>query len=571
MPWRSSLWMLTWVCACGAFLSTARGAEDGQADLDRAIDAKLAAKEFSEIGEVIALCQTALDKGLDEENTDLAQKLLASTLLQRGSLLCEAIFGATEPDPRLAQMWQMAVKDLDRALKYDTETAETYVLLARLKSLPLGNREEALTALDSALKLPFESDELHAQALLLRGELGKDLDQRRADLTEAIKLAPADPKPLRARAALELQLRNFEECLSDIDAALALDPNDANTHQAKGRVLMESNQLEQARQSFARARELAPGAPEPLLERARASILLGDAASAIADLSSVLERDEGDLQALYLRSQARLLADDSEGALEDANQLVELAREAPMALRARASVLANTGKFAEAAQDLERIISQSDEPDVETLDQLGNLYLVQKRPKKAIRAYTRALNAMPKDVAALRGRADAYLSVGKQSEAIADYELALEITPQQDGVLNNLAWVLATSTNEKIRNGKRAIELATLACDATEYKMPHILSTLAAAYAESGDFETAKRWSKQAVNLADETMKANLAQELASYEEKKPWREELKDEDQEQDDADSAEEKQPATKKPASDKSGKKTEARVPKPGKIQR
>jgi tetratricopeptide (TPR) repeat protein len=126
---------------------------------------------------------------------------------------------------------------------------------------------------------------------------------------------------------------------------------------------------------------------------------------------------------------------------------------------------------------------------------------------------------------ALRARGDAYLSTSKQAEAIADFEAALKIHQESDGLYNNLAWVLATSPDDKLRDGKRAIELATKACELTEYKEAHILSTLASGYAETGDWENAIKWSTKAVELGDETEIEQLKQELKSYEEKKPWRE----------------------------------------------
>ena len=59
--------------------------------------------------------------------------------------------------------------------------------------------------------------------------------------------------------------------------------------------------------------------------------------------------------------------------------------------------------------------------------------------------YGQVIEAEPKNAAGFRGRADAYLSLGKQAEAVADYEAALAIDPKNSGVLNNLAWLLATS------------------------------------------------------------------------------------------------------------------------------
>jgi hypothetical protein len=76
--------------------------------------------------------------------------------------------------------------------------------------------------------------------------------------------------------------------------------------------------------------------------------------------------------------------------------------------------------------------------------------------------------------------------------------------------------------------------------------MPHILSTLAAAYAETGDFDSALKWSKKAVETsqklldlaaddqAREELEANhkqLTKEVENYEQKKPVRERQSAED----------------------------------------
>jgi tetratricopeptide (TPR) repeat protein len=141
------------------------------------------------------------------------------------------------------------------------------------------------------------------------------------------------------------------------------------------------------------------------------------------------------------------------------------------------------------------------------------------------------------------------LSVGKHAPAIEDYNTALKLvddviadlrTKQQaieddnrltadyHGILNNLAWVLSTSPKDEVRDGKRAIELATKACEVTNYEMPHILSTLAAAYAETGDFDNAIKWSKKCIELGTEKLPEQIEQlrdELKHYEEGKPFRE----------------------------------------------
>ena len=121
--------------------------------------------------------------------------------------------------------------------------------------------------------------------------------------------------------------------------------------------------------------------------------------------------------------------------------------------------------------------------------------MVANQPHKAIESLSKAIDQDPDDADAFRLRADAYLSTGKHAEAINDFEHVLPQAEKDSNLLNNFAWVLATSPDDKLRDGERAVKLATEACELTGYETPHILSTLAAAYAESGDFENAKKWS----------------------------------------------------------------------------
>ena len=140
------------------------------------------------------------------------------------------------------------------------------------------------------------------------------------------------------------------------------------------------------------------------------------------------------------------------------------------------------------------------------------------------------LREHPENWLFLRGRGDALLSMGKRAEAIADFEKAAAQQPKGKDVLNNLAWLLATAPEDKLRDGKRAVTLATQACELTDYKEAYILSTLAAAYAETGDFDNAVKWSSKAVELGKDKEHADaLKKELASYQAHKPWREALPD------------------------------------------
>jgi tetratricopeptide (TPR) repeat protein len=91
---------------------------------------------------------------------------------------------------------------------------------------------------------------------------------------------------------------------------------------------------------------------------------------------------------------------------------------------------------------------------------------------------------------------------GQWLEAIAEYQTTLRIDPNHPLALNDLAWLLATAPDARLRNGAEAVELAEKACRLTDYKVPLLVSTLAAAYAEAGRFDDAVKTAEQAITLA---------------------------------------------------------------------
>ncbi|MGF1578242.1 MAG: HEAT repeat domain-containing protein [Gemmataceae bacterium] len=99
--------------------------------------------------------------------------------------------------------------------------------------------------------------------------------------------------------------------------------------------------------------------------------------------------------------------------------------------------------------------------------------------------------------------------------------------------LNALAFFQATCPDEKFRNGKVALKLALQACDKTKYQDPSIIDTLAAAYAESGDFKNAVKFQHQAIDHPKAQTNAALEQEfrerLKLYQKEKPYRESVEE------------------------------------------
>jgi len=116
-------------------------------------------------------------------------------------------------------------------------------------------------------------------------------------------------------------------------------------------------------------------------------------------------------------------------------------------------------------------------------------------------------------------------------KALADFDRAIRIDPASAHSHNSRAWLLATCPNEDIRDGKRAVESAARACELTQYRNIALIDTLAAAYAESGDFEQAVQWQESALNMlpiGDEVNRKDFGLRLDLYRLKKPYREIVK-------------------------------------------
>ena len=121
---------------------------------------------------------------------------------------------------------------------------------------------------------------------------------------------------------------------------------------------------------------------------------------------------------------------------------------------------------------------------------------------------------------------------GQAAEAIQHYKNALKISPQSVSALNNLAWLLATCSNESLRNGVKAVQLARQADQLSGGANALVLRSLAAGYAEARQFgkaiESARAAMQVARNQGDDSLANELQQEIALYELGLPYRETTK-------------------------------------------
>lgn len=180
-------------------------------------------------------------------------------------------------------------------------------------------------------------------------------------------------------------------------------------------------------------------------------------------------------------------------------------------------------------------------PDhVNTHNNLGSALAVQGKLKEALEHFQRVLQIDPDNRLAhdnvnlvkkgltLCQQGDVFLSRKQYSEAIHCFEQLLEICPDFAGAQNNLAWILAVAPDVELRDGARAVELASKAeRSAGNGNTAADLDTLAAAYAEAGRYSEAVATARRALDAAGghEVLAADIRKRLELYQAGSPYHE----------------------------------------------
>jgi tetratricopeptide (TPR) repeat protein len=164
----------------------------------------------------------------------------------------------------------------------------------------------------------------------------------------------------------------------------------------------------------------------------------------------------------------------------------------------------------------------------------GYVWNLKDQHDKAIADFSEVIRLEPRIAEAHTNRGLMWEKKADYDKAFADYNEAFRLDPNNFFVCNNLAWMQATCLIDKYRDGRKALETAQRAHRLRGGDDWRIVATMAAAFAENGDFEQARKWHEKAVKLiaddksATDKEKESLRSRLEVYKTNKPYRKPMK-------------------------------------------
>jgi tetratricopeptide (TPR) repeat protein len=406
-----------------------------------------------------------------------------------------------------------------------------------------GRQPEAITEFREALRIEPKSAQLHRVLGLILLQSNNKAESLR-ELQEATRLAPEDPKCQRAFGSALLAVGRTRDAIEPLQIACRLEPNSYQGHESLGVAYLCCGMHKEAFHSFSNAIKI-QDTRQARLARTRAATGARQSAPVIADCDAILRAAPGDHEALAVRAFANSRLGKIEAAIADAQAALQSGQDyayvahvalgiahvsqknvnlgisdfsdaisanptRPMPYVWRAVARNLLFRTNEAIEDLDAAIRTTDTPENLNLALDGFGWQVYKFRgvlnvtckfdyKAACNDFTHAiaLHDSDADCYALRGLS--HWGLQEHATALTDLEKSLSLDPDNNVALFPLTWILASAPHAELRDGKRAIKIATAQCTKAKWKDPMWLACLAAAHAEVGDFEKAVEIQEKAV------------------------------------------------------------------------
>lgn len=324
-----------------------------------------------------------------------------------------------------------------------------------------------LTLLLSATVASAEANKLESQTELCR-DLFVKAELRIAACSWLLQSGKLGPKPLYHtllnRGYAFEETGQYDRAIQDYDHVIRLKPNDAKAFYNRGNAYESKKLYDRAILDFDQAIRLKPGDAFTLSARGATYVGKGLYDRAIEDFDQVIRLSPDDSASYAMRGNAYGLKAQYDRAIQDFNRAIDLNPNEALSFLSRGLAHKDKNKFDQAIQDFDQAIQ------------------------------------LKSDFAqAFYYRGTAFIGKKLFDRAIQDFERAIDLDANDAVAFNDLAWLQATSIEARFRNGRRAVSLAKKAMSLVN--SPDHRDTLAAAYAEAGQFSDAVVEQKRAIEM----------------------------------------------------------------------
>jgi tetratricopeptide (TPR) repeat protein len=312
--------------------------------------------------------------------------------------------------------------------------------------------------------------------------------------------------------ALDRQGRT-DEALVHYQMAASIQNDNSKAQNNFGAALLKKGKLDEAIIHLLKAVEIEPGNAEAQNNLGVAFNEKNRMDGAIPHFQKALEAQPGFAEAENNLGNAFFKKGKLDEALAHFQKAVELGPENAEAQNNLGVALVQKNQIADAITHLQKAL-EIQPFNATGHNQLGIILARKGRLQEAIVQFQQAVENQPDYTEAHFNLGKTLSQTGHDDAAVLEYRKVLKVNPKYLPALNNLAWMQATSPHASLRNGTKAVDFAEQAEQITGGNDPSVLDTLAAAYAEAGQFPQAIATAQKAESLARANGNTGLADSI---------------------------------------------------------
>jgi tetratricopeptide (TPR) repeat protein len=403
-----------------------------------------------------------------------------------------------------------AMADYDKAVELDpTEFRPAWLVdFYKNRNLP----ENALSYLSYLVaKKPTVARYWRERANFYAGE--DQLEAALPDYSQAISLADNAERPelYVDRASAFWKQGNADEAVADLKRVLEDHPEHERAVGLGVEILVAQEKAEQALALVERAIAAKADNPDLFRRRAERWRAAGDTDKALADYAKMVEVAPADAKRKYelQRIDGLIGLGKEQLAITALTALLKEEPENIELLKKRIAAWEHANDWLTAVADASQIVRLKPD-DHDSYVTRGDVWFAKKDWEKSVEDFTQAIRLAPDQMNGFWARGDALAKLGRWREAVADLERAIAIDARSASVQRLFSWILSTAPDDQVRDGQRAVELARSAIKLRGEKGCAYTDTLAAALAETGQFDAAVQSQREAILLKESEIRRSL-------------------------------------------------------------